>query len=85
VDALLGQCPQGTVPQGEGTSCATTVCPPPPVLGACCFPTSCVDGTLEGECVGAGGTWYPNQTCDQITCVNATESKSWGQVKGQYR
>lgn len=38
----------GGAPQGAGTSCATSPCPP---AGACCYGRSCVDGLASG-CTG---------------------------------
>jgi hypothetical protein len=45
----------------------------------------CIDGLLEGECADAGGIWYPNTPCSDVTCVNAVEQGSWGAIKGKYR
>jgi len=86
-DLLPADCVAGGgTPQGAGSSCATTACPPPPPVGACCLPNgTCVDGLLEGDCTALGGSFNLGLLCEQVTCVNATESKSWGEIKGQYR
>jgi len=69
--------------QGDDTACATTVCP---LIGACCYPDgSCAEDVYQTDCVAAGGLFYPCLKCDQVTCVNATEQKSWGGLKGIYR
>ncbi|MFN0150584.1 MAG: hypothetical protein ACKVU1_07730 [bacterium] len=74
---------QGGVYQGDNTACATTTCP---LIGACCYRDgSCADGVLQADCVAAGGLFYPCLKCDEVTCVNATEPKSWGGLKGVYR
>src|SRR5215469_5170840 len=40
--------------------------PPPPILGACCFEGDCSITTAEA----CEGTFYPNQTCDDIDCTH---------------
>lgn len=73
----------GGVYAGDGTTCATTTCP---VVGACCFPDgTCADGVYEADCLAAGGVFYACTPCGGITCVNATEQRSWGSIKGIYR
>jgi hypothetical protein len=85
VEAVVGQCPAGSIGQGAGTSCATTVCPPP-ATGACCLPdATCLDGVTLVECDEAGGLWYEGIPCDQVCQPDAVESSSWGQIKGLYR
>ncbi|MFN0151174.1 MAG: hypothetical protein ACKVU1_10780 [bacterium] len=83
-DLLADECAAaGGTAGGPGSACATTVCPDQRPRGACCYADgSCADGVLVSDCTG---TAYPGQTCSQISCVNATESKSWGEVKGLYR
>lgn len=53
---------------------------------ACCYADgSCADATAA-DCAAAGGVAQgPGTSCATTTCVNATESKSWGSVKGLYR
>jgi len=76
----------GGTPQGGGTTCDTVTCTPPPPRGACCTPAYiCVDGVTQAECEALAGTFYPDALCSEVVCVNATESKSWGNIKGLYR
>ncbi|MBK8229817.1 MAG: hypothetical protein IPK72_04340 [Candidatus Eisenbacteria bacterium] len=70
---------------GDGTVCDPTPCPPPPPTGACCLPTGECVVTTAGDCQGSyegDGT-----VCDPNPCEPpvATERKSWGSVKNQYR
>lgn len=53
---------------------------------ACCYADgSCADVTAA-DCAANGGVAQgPGTSCATTTCVNATESKSWGSVKGLYR
>jgi hypothetical protein len=44
-----------------------------------------VDGALEGDCTAGGGLWYDGLACSDISCVNATEARSWGGVKAVFR
>jgi hypothetical protein len=70
--------------QGDGSDCSA--CPTPPELGACCLPGgNCLDGVTRDQCSASGGTFYPNTPCSQVNCTTATESKSWGNIKGLYR
>jgi len=62
-------------------------CPPPPVYGACCVNYVCNVVTPQ-QCTNAGGTYYGDGTvCLPETCPppTPTESKSWGQIKNNYR
>ncbi len=69
-----------------GATCAEIVCTPPPPRGACCSPEFiCLDGVTLEQCDAVFGTFYPDATCAGVVCVNATESKSWGRIKGLYR
>lgn len=45
------------------------------VVGACCLDNgSCVDGVVETDCVGIGGTWAGQDTlCDATNCEPPTE------------
>ena len=59
--------------QGDGVDCP----PEPPVQGACCLWAAggfwvCVD-TVDCECDFQGGTFYPNVSCDEITCEPVNE------------
>lgn len=85
-DLTTGDCAAaGGISQGPGTVCATTVCPLPEPRGACCIGTQCVIATAA-ECASAGGLYQgDNTTCQPNPCVNAVESKSWGNIKGLYR
>jgi hypothetical protein len=88
IDSSIGTCPPGSIPQGEGTSCATFVCPQP--TGACCvLGVSCTDNVLEADCTGPNALWYPGVLCSDIESVclepDAVESKSWGKIKGLFR
>jgi len=39
--------------------------------GACClFDDTCVDGTLEGECLAIGRTYHEGKTCDELDCTS---------------
>jgi hypothetical protein len=86
-DLVPSECTStGGIPQGPGTSCSSTFCPPPPPVGACCFADgSCIDGIYESDCSAAGGTFNTGLLCQEVQCTNATEPKSWGKIKGQYR
>jgi len=86
-DLLPADCTStGGIPQGPGTSCASTFCPPPPPVGACCLQDgSCIDGIYESDCNAAGGIFNTGLLCQEVSCTNATEHKSWGGIKGQYR
>ena len=67
-----------------GGDCAVTVCPIP-VYGACCVGGVC-NVVTPGVCQGAGGTYYGNGTiCEPSPCPVPTETKSWGQIKNDYR
>jgi hypothetical protein len=51
--------------RGEGTSCATANCPPPPT-GACCLASGCAVLT-QPQCLGQNGAYAG----DNVTCANA--------------
>lgn len=61
----------GGVPQGEGTECATTDCPVPEEVGACCSGCICSEPTTEAECNALpDSTWYgPNSFCATTVCL----------------
>ena len=70
--------------QGDGSDCSA--CPLPPETGACCLPNGgCLDGVTRDQCAASGGLFFPNTPCSQVTCTNAVESRSWGNIKGLYR
>jgi hypothetical protein len=54
---------------GPGNGCEDCPLCPPPLVGACCLCTSCVDGLTEQECLNQGGVWVPNATCASINCA----------------
>ncbi|MHC5002572.1 MAG: hypothetical protein ACYTJ0_05560, partial [Planctomycetota bacterium] len=58
----------GGVFQGEGTTCAETMCPV--LVGACCFlDGSCTDGLTETECSESDGEFQGAGTdCDTTEC-----------------
>lgn len=66
-DLLVAECVlQGSVPQGPGTICATTVCPSIP--GACCLPNGiCTIETIQ-DCVNQGGRFVGHE----VPCTNPT-------------
>ena len=72
----------GGVYSGDGTDCSTTVCPD---IGACCYPDGSCAEVSGAECEAAGGIYYVCTPCEQVTCTNAVEPKSWGNIKGLYR
>ncbi|MFN0150368.1 MAG: hypothetical protein ACKVU1_06610 [bacterium] len=86
-DMLPADCvATGGVPQGQDTNCANTFCPPPPPVGACCLADgSCFDGIYESDCSAQNGVFNQGLLCQEVNCVNATEPKTWGGIKGQYR
>jgi len=86
VEAPVGQCPPGSVPQGAGTDCSPVPCSCPPQLEACCFEDgSCVDAPL-GQCPAGSIPRGPGTSCGFIQCVpDAVESKSWGRIKSLFR
>jgi hypothetical protein len=53
---------------------------------ACCLPEGrCAILTRE-DCLAAGGTFFVDMTCDEVTCgPTATEGTTWGRIKGIYR
>jgi len=76
---------QGGVFQGVGTDCTTVQCPPPPVYGACCVVEVCTIET-QADCEAMGGHYQGDDTvCDPNPCVTPVESRSWGQIKNNYR
>jgi hypothetical protein len=65
-DAIAGQCPAGSQPQGPGTNCAGVNCPDIRPRGACCLPGgSCIENLLLDDCNSQGGSWFPGQSCSQ--------------------
>lgn len=38
------------------------------VTGACCVAGTCTGTTQQADCLGAGGTWYVNQSCPAFAC-----------------
>lgn len=69
-----------------GGDCTPTLCPII-VYGACCYPNGLCDVVTPAACAGAGGTYYGDgSVCTPDLCPPvATESKSWGQIKADYR
>jgi len=43
------------------------VCPPVET-GACCQAFGCVDGSMENDCITAGGTFHLGVSCDTNPC-----------------
>jgi hypothetical protein len=82
-DQLQGDCEAAGGTWLFGEPC--TSCPQPPVLGACCVDGVCIDQQTETQCAANQGTWYPGLLCTQVECTTATESKSWGNIKGLYK
>jgi len=59
----------------------------PPPMGACCFPDGSFQMTFEADCI-APAVWHGDWTCDPNQCPqppNPTESKTWGQIKHDFR
>jgi hypothetical protein len=54
---------------GPGNGCEDCPLCPPPLVGACCLCTSCVDGLTEQDCLLNQGVWVPNATCASINCA----------------
>lgn len=76
----------GGVYQGDGTTCDPNPCPQPD--GACCFPDGSCAVYSQERCDAAGGIYQGNGTdCDPNPCPPpvATESKTWGRIKADYR
>jgi predicted outer membrane repeat protein len=66
--------------------CASAACAPLARLGACCLQSYCATDTPESECIASGGRWLgAESTCEASPCVNATQAKSWGEVKALFR
>jgi hypothetical protein len=72
----------------EWTTCEpTNPCPQPQPYGACCDPaTGLCTFTLEADCL-APNVWHGDWVCDPNPCPPPTpvETKSWGQIKANYR
>ena len=68
-----------------GGECTPTLCPMV-VYGACCLNGVC-DVVTPGQCAAIGGTYYGDgSTCTPGLCPPVpVESKSWGQIKADYR
>ncbi|RME37392.1 MAG: hypothetical protein D6788_09555, partial [Planctomycetota bacterium] len=49
--------------QGNLTQCANVDCP-----GACCVAGTCVGVMSQADCLTAGGRWFENKDCTEITC-----------------
>ncbi|MBK8232936.1 MAG: hypothetical protein IPK72_20725 [Candidatus Eisenbacteria bacterium] len=83
-DCLTG----GGTYYGDGTICDPNPCPQPPELGACCLVTGeCVILTAD-DCTAQNGSYQGDDTdCDPNPCPPpvATEKKTWGTIKQQYR
>jgi len=64
----------GGVFQGDGTYCATTVCPAPAPTGACCFPSgTCAGAITETTCIAVGGAYQGDgTTCSGVDCTPPT-------------
>jgi hypothetical protein len=52
--------------QGDGTTCATTICPEPPTRACCLFAGGCAELT-QLACAPVG-TWLPTAHCNQNPC-----------------
>lgn len=56
-----------------------------PATGACCFPNGTCAITTSDECAASGGA-YAGDGSDCTACdITATESKTWGRIKGLFR
>jgi hypothetical protein len=63
--------------RGEGSTCATANCPPPPT-GACCLASGCAVLT-QNQCLGQNGTYAGNNvTCATANCPAATSWQEQG-------
>jgi hypothetical protein len=61
------QCGQmGGIPQGPGSTCATTNCPPPPTRACCLFTGGC-DELTQAACLPIGN-WLPTAHCSENPC-----------------
>jgi hypothetical protein len=68
IEAPVGQCPPGSVPQGQGTTCTPNLCECPPPIEACCFADgSCVDA-LFGQCPTGSVGQGVGTSCATVTC-----------------
>lgn len=58
------------------TTTTTTTPTPPPPYGVCCDPAGQCSQLYadQADCENAGGTWYDNVTCEDITCTPPPES-----------
>jgi hypothetical protein len=87
-DLLPDECTAaGGTPQGPGSACAGTQCPPPPPVGACCRDIVCTIAT-QADCEGQGGVYQGDGTdCDPNPCEEPTPTQetSWGGLKSVYR
>lgn len=68
VIAVLGECPSGTTPRGEGSDCDA---PCAITVGACCYMDgSCADALSRIACEAASGDYGGDgTTCAGVTCV----------------
>ena len=68
VVAEVGQCPPGSVGQGDGTNCDPNLCQDNRESQACCFPDgSCVDAFV-GECPAGSTPQAIGTACATFTC-----------------
>jgi hypothetical protein len=68
-----------------GGDCLPGLCPVT-LTGACCFLSAGCQVMTEADCLGQGGSYQGNGVpCVPDPCPTPTESKSWGQIKANYR
>jgi hypothetical protein len=68
-----------------GGDCSPSVCPPPPVFGACCVNFACNIVTPD-QCSNVGGQFFgEGSLCEPTPCPVPVETRSWGQIKNSYR
>jgi predicted outer membrane repeat protein len=85
-DLTAGDCVARGGALNGATECASAACAPLAQVGACCLESFCVTDTPESECIASGGRWLGTESgCDGAPCVNATQARSWGEVKALFR
>ena len=79
-DGLFWRCNDGTVLWQLPCEYCQTVW-----QGACChLHGGCTYMTSE-DCYDAAGDFHVGQTCEEVKCVDAVDSTTWGRIKSMHR
>jgi hypothetical protein len=55
-------------------------------LWACCLPDGTCQLSSAGDCMAAGGSWFPGLLCSQVTCLPVSVGEdTWGRLKATFR